>query len=76
MRAIYFTEKDVTLRNNEVITLDRVLLIKVTDVSSKIVATVKVWFTTKQFILFEGGSYKPLNEFTEQEINNRIIEIL
>lgn len=74
-RIISFTEKDVTV-DDKTFTLDKVLLTKIIDTSSKIVAILRIAFVSKQIILWEGASYKPINEFTEQEIDNRIIELI
>ena len=54
------------------------MLIRLIDdsVGEKTKAIVKVLFFSKTITLFEGLNYKPLNEYTEQEIDNRIIELI
>lgn len=77
MRVISFIEKNVTINGN-VIQLDRVMLIRLIDDSDnqKINAIVKILFQNKTINLFSGQEYKPLNEFTQQEIDNRIIQLI
>lgn len=77
MRAINFIEKDVNINGSQV-SIDRVILIRTIDDTdnSKIIAIVKILLMNKRITLFEGVSYKALSEFTQQEIDNRIIQLI
>ena len=77
MRAISFTEKNITINGNA-LPISRVVLIRLIDDNGnqKINAIVKYFIQNKTVTLFSGVSYKPLNEYTEQEIDNRIIELI
>jgi len=77
MRTINFTEKDININGSQV-SIDRVILIRTIDDTdnSKIIAIVKILLMNKRITLFEGVSYKALSEFTQQEIDNRIIQLI
>lgn len=77
MRAINFTEKNITINGNQ-IPISRVVLVRLIDDSEneKINAIVKYFIQNKTVTLFSGQSYKPLNEFTQQQIDNKIVELI
>lgn len=77
MRTINFTEKNITINGNQV-PIDSVVLVKMIDdsVNEKTNAIVKIFLKHKTINLFSGLEYKPLNEFTEQEIDNKIIQLI
>ncbi len=77
MRAITFEEKNVNI-NGKQVPADGAMLVRMIDdaVNEKTKAVVKVLFFCKTITLFEGQNYKPINEYTEQEIDNRIIELI
>lgn len=77
MRTINFIEKNVTV-NGKQVSVDSVILVRLIDdsVGEKIKAVVKVLFFCRTITLFEGQNYKPINEYTQQEIDNRIIELI
>lgn len=77
MRTINFIEKNVNINGNQV-PIDSVMFVRLIDdsVGEKIKAVVKVLFFCRTITLFDGQNYKPINEYTQQEIDNRIIELI
>jgi len=77
MRLIEFTEKNVTMNGVE-FPADSVSLVRLIDDSEdeKIYAIVKIFLRAKKILLFEGEDYKPLNEFTDEEIDTKIVSLI
>lgn len=77
MRTINFIEKNVNINGNQV-PIDSVMFVRLIDdsVGEKIKAVVKVLFFCRTITLFDGQNYKSINEYTQQEIDNRIIELI
>ena len=75
-RKITFEEKTITISPELSGETDNVTLLSVVDTGTAIKANLRVMNIKFEKTLWEGAQYKPLNEWTQLEIDNRIIELL
>lgn len=73
---IEFPEKEVNITSNMTEVIDNVNVMFVEDTGTKIVASFRIALLSFKRDLWTGGAYKPLSEWTESEINSRIIQVI
>lgn len=75
-RKITFEEKTITISPELSGETDNVTLLSVVDTGTVIKANLKVMNIKFEKTLWEGAQYQPLVEWSELQIDNRIIEVL
>jgi len=75
-RKITFEEKTITISPEVSGETDNVTLLNVVDTGSAIKAKLRVMMISFEKTLWQGASYKPLAEWTQLEIDNKIIDVL
>lgn len=75
-RRIIFEEKTITISPELSGETDNVTLIEMIDTGSIIKAKLRVMNISFEKTLWEGAQYQALNQWSELQIDNRIIEVL
>lgn len=75
-RRIAFEEKTITVSPEISGETENVTLMDVVDTGSVIKAKLRVLHIPFEKILWEGAQYQPLDQWTNLQIDNRIIELL
>jgi len=76
MKTLTFTEKSINIRPNLSVTATELKIIGINNMCEKVVAHIFIGGYPKCIVLWEGIDYKPMSEWTEVEINNKIMEVL
>lgn len=75
-RKISFEEKTITISPELSGETDSVTLLSVVDTGTAIKASLRVMNIKFEKTLWEGAQYQPLVEWTQSQIDNKIIEVL